>query len=88
MSLDTVYRTLATFAEQGLIHKVETAESQGRYEVRQACHHHLICSRCKEIIDFEWPFFDQACLPEKLASWGSIENRNAVVYGLCSKCLE
>ena len=28
LSLDTVYRTLATFARHGLIHKVETAESQ------------------------------------------------------------
>jgi Fur family peroxide stress response transcriptional regulator len=87
ISLDTVYRTLATFAEHGLIHKVETAESQARFEVKQACHHHLICSRCKQIIDFAWPLFDQASLPDELNSWGRIENKNAVIYGICRKCL-
>jgi Fur family peroxide stress response transcriptional regulator len=86
ISLDTVYRTLGTFAQHGLIHKVETAESQGRFEVRRTRHHHLICSRCKEILDFTWEAFDAAQLPDEIAGWGHIENRNAVVYGVCSKC--
>lgn len=86
ISLDTVYRTLGAFAQHGLIHKVETAESQGRYEVRRTRHHHLICSRCKEIVDFTWEAFDAAQLPDELAAWSHIENRNAVVYGVCRKC--
>jgi len=52
ISLDTVYRTLATFASQGLINKVETIESQARFEVSQMQHHHLICRKCKQIMDF------------------------------------
>jgi Fur family transcriptional regulator, peroxide stress response regulator len=86
ISLDTVYRTLATFAQQGLIDKVETAESQGRFEVRLTRHQHLICRSCKEIMDFTWPSFEQAHLPEEIAAWGHIEKKSAVVYGVCRKC--
>lgn len=88
ISLDTVYRTLGSFARHGLIHKVETAESQGRFEVRKTRHHHLICNRCKQIVDFQWKVFDAAELPDELAAWGRIENRNAVLYGICRKCQE
>lgn len=87
LSLDTVYRTLATFARHGLINRVETVENQSRYEATGVRHHHLICSRCQEIIDFQWPAMDETALPEEIARWGCIESRN-VVYGICSKCLE
>jgi Fur family peroxide stress response transcriptional regulator len=87
LSLDTVYRTLGTFVSHGLINKVETAESQARYEVAQRLHHHLICRKCKEIIDFYWQTIDQAALPEELKSWGRIERKNVVAYGICQKCL-
>ncbi len=88
LSLDTVYRTLGTFASHGLIHKVQTVESQARFEVAQLLHHHLICRDCKEIIDFHWQFMDEAALPEEVHSWGRIERKNVVVYGTCHKCLK
>lgn len=87
LSLDTVYRTLATFASHGLINKVETVESQARFEVAQLLHHHLICRKCKQIIDFQWQFIDQASLPEEVHAWGRIERKNVVAYGTCQKCL-
>ena len=86
MSLYTVYRTLSTLARHGLVHKIESGESHARYEVRGAPHHHLICRRCKEIVDFEWASFDEAALPDDLSAWGRIEDRNVVVHGLCRKC--
>ena len=87
LSLDTVYRTLGTFVSHGLINKVETVESQARFEVAQLSHHHLICCRCKEIIDFQWQFIDEAALPEEVKTWGRIERKNVVAYGTCHKCL-
>lgn len=88
ISLDTVYRTLATFASHGLINKVETTESQARFEVTQMRHHHLICRQCKQIMDFQWRLIDEVSLPEEIGKWGRIENRNVVVYGICNACLE
>jgi len=87
ISLDTVYRTLATFARHGLINKVDTMESQARFEVTHGRHHHLICRRCQEIIDFKWQMVDEANLPEEIKAWGRIDSKNVVVYGICSKCL-
>ena len=86
ISLDTVYRTLGTLSRHGLVHKIESVETHARYEVRGALHHHLICRRCKEIVDFQWAFFDEADLPDELKAWGRIEDRNVVVYGLCREC--
>lgn len=87
LSLDTVYRTLGTLAQHGLVHKVETVESQARYESQGAPHHHLICHKCREIIDFEWPLIDEFELPEKVQSWGEINRKSVTIYGVCRKCL-
>ncbi|MBT1071893.1 Fur family transcriptional regulator [Pelotalea chapellei] len=88
ISLDTVYRTLATFAAHGLINKVETIESQARFEVALMRHHHLICSSCKTIMDFQWQSVDDALLPSEVSAWGRIDTRSVVVYGICHTCLQ
>jgi len=86
ISLDTVYRTLGTFARTGLIHRVETGESQARFEVIHRRHHHLICRQCLEITDFQWPSLDEISIPAELRRWGEIDSRNLVVYGICRRC--
>jgi Fur family transcriptional regulator, peroxide stress response regulator len=86
ISLDTVYRTLTTLAKYGLINKVETPESLARFEVTQIKHHHMICRSCGEIKDFIWPDIDEAALPNEVQTWGKIDNKNIVVYGVCRKC--
>jgi Fur family peroxide stress response transcriptional regulator len=87
LSLDTVYRTLATFVGFGLINKVETVESQARFEARDVNHHHVICSRCNRIMDFEWNSLERLSLPKELDSWGRVDNKSVVVYGVCNTCL-
>lgn len=87
ISLDTVYRTLATFEQHGLISRVQTVESHARFEVRIEHHHHLICSVCNTVIDFQWEGFDCAALPETIAGWGAVRNKQAVIYGICNTCL-
>src|ERR1039457_1329567 len=88
ISLDTIYRALATFVNHGLINKVETVESQGRFEAVFMRHHHLVCSMWQEIIDFKWDTIDKGALPEEIRAWGRIDNKNVVVYGVCKKCLQ
>ena len=88
VSLDTVYRTLATLAECGLINRVDTSESLARFEAGLERHHHLICRKCGEIKDFVWPLIDKASFPEEVSTWGEIKDRNLVAYGICRKCLK
>ena len=87
LSLDTVYRTLNTFAGHGLVNKVETVESQARFEAAHVLHHHLVCEKCKQIMDFQWQLIDQATLPETVKAWGRVERKSVVAYGTCSECL-
>jgi Fur family transcriptional regulator, peroxide stress response regulator len=87
ISLDTVYRTLTTLAGHRLINKVDTIESQARFEATILRHHHLICSKCKEIMDFQWQSIDTTPLPAEIKGWGRIDTTNVVVYGICNNCL-
>ncbi|MDK9719094.1 MAG: transcriptional repressor [Trichlorobacter sp.] len=86
ISLDTVYRTLTTLEQHGLVARIQTAESQARFEAVYAPHHHLICSRCKRVVDFQWPDVDTLQPPADLAQWGQIDSKTIVMHGVCSTC--
>ena len=86
LSLDTVYRTLGTLAEHGLIHKVDTTESQAHFEADLSKHHHVICSQCGRIFDFNWPVVDESQLPDDLLRWGQIDRRSLILHGICHDC--
>ncbi|MBF9252352.1 transcriptional repressor [Pontibacter sp. 172403-2] len=53
ISLGTVYKTLDTFVDTGLIFRVLSEESGKRYDANAMAHSHIYCSNTKEIIDFE-----------------------------------
>jgi len=88
LSLDTVYRTLATFVDLGLAKRVETLGSQARYEAKIDQHHHFFCDRCGQLTDFTWKSFDTTQLPETVKTLGKVHNKNVVIHGLCNQCLE
>lgn len=86
ISLDTVYRTLTTLEQHGLITRVQTQESQARFEGRIDNHHHVICKKCGKITDFHWELLDAAALPDEIIKWGRIERKNITLHGLCQEC--
>ncbi len=87
LSLDTVYRTLATLEECNLVRRIQTAESQARFEAVCEQHHHLICNQCKRVVDFTWHEVDTLTVPSLVTDWGAIETKNMVIYGTCAACL-
>jgi len=86
MSFDTVYRTLATFEKHGLISRIQTPESLARYEVAEDSHHHIVCTKCGRITDFNWNSFDASQLPRDISGWGTIDRKNVTLQGVCRKC--
>jgi Fur family transcriptional regulator, peroxide stress response regulator len=86
LSLDTVYRTLATFVKLDLVHRLETVESQARYEARTIRHHHFLCDTCGQVFDFVWQSFDAMKLPSGLEDIGAIDRASVVVHGICAVC--
>lgn len=86
ISLDTVYRTLTTLEQYGLVSRVQTQESQARFEGRIDNHHHVICKKCGKITDFHWELLDVAALPDEIIRWGKVEQKNITLHGLCQEC--
>ncbi len=86
ISLDTVYRTLTTLEEHHLVARIQTSESQARYEAVFTPHHHIICSKCKAVMDFEWPEVDQLNFPKAVQGWGRVNTKTIVIYGYCADC--
>lgn len=87
ISLDTVYRTLSTFDELGIIMRVPVTGDQGRFDADTSPHHHFVCSHCKSIYDFMWNDFDRLVLPSDSESLGRVDDRRVVVRGVCQTCL-
>ncbi|MCU0438787.1 MAG: transcriptional repressor [Raineya sp.] len=53
ISLATVYKTLDTFADNGLVRRVASEDGSLRFDAHVDSHNHLYCTNTKEIIDFE-----------------------------------
>ncbi len=52
ISLGTVYKTLETFVEYGLIDRVFTEEGVRRYDPNLEHHGHIYCTNTREIVDY------------------------------------
>lgn len=88
IAIDTVYRTLATFNELGLVKKLHIMNERTLFDINLTIHHHFICTRCKEINDIYWSDFDNTMLPEVVEGMGKIQSRHLEVHGICNSCLE
>ncbi len=52
IAVGTIYKTLETFVEKGLIKKVKTEKDVMRYDAVLDNHHHLYCEETERIEDF------------------------------------
>ncbi|MGE4536585.1 MAG: Fur family transcriptional regulator [Desulfovibrio sp.] len=87
ISLDTVYRTLASFEARGLVTRVPGRGDEGRFDGDVTPHHHLVCLCCGSIEDFSMPGAGLDDLPESVADWGQARDAQVLVRGVCRKCL-
>jgi Fur family transcriptional regulator, ferric uptake regulator len=87
----TVYRTLGTLQEAGLLHRIQGTDGAWRFCVHRSqasgrCagnHIHFLCSRCDQM----------TCLPEQTLPWvtapagATIHSKQLVVHGHCAACI-
>ena len=52
VAVGTIYKTLETFVEKGLVKKVKTEKDVMRYDAILEKHHHLYCEESEHIEDF------------------------------------
>jgi Fur family peroxide stress response transcriptional regulator len=87
ISLDTIYRTLSLLEEKGLIRRLELFSGRTRYDANTESHHHVICTRCGLVRDFESGQMDVLAPPEQVRSWGEVHSAHVQLRGICSGCL-
>lgn len=86
ISLDTVYRTLATFHETGLIDMVEGFALTKRFDPNQDPHHHMRCTGCNAIIDFANLAYDRLEIPASIQELFDVKRIRVTFEGLCREC--
>jgi len=85
----TIYRTLYTLAECGLVHQVQGLDGAWRFcahpPAKHGCpgnHPHFLCRECGRMI----------CLTKQKLSWVEVpadvevKGKQLVIYGFCSSC--
>lgn len=87
ISIDTVYRTLTTFSEIGIVHVVEGYGQAKRYDPDVQPHHHFRCMRCSRIIDFQESSFSNLKVPRSIGHRCRVSGIKVVLEGLCDQCL-
>ncbi len=86
----TLYRTLKTFEENGLIHSIEDGTGMAKYalnleestlEVKDQ-HYHFHCNECKETFCLNTHNIPKIELPPKFI----MAEANLVIKGVCANC--
>ena len=86
VSLDTVYRTLWTLNDLGLITTLGPRRESVRFDANLDRHHHYLCVRCGRALDFVSAEFDRLRVPEAVKGYGSVVATHVEVRGVCGKC--
>ncbi|ANE51666.1 Fur family transcriptional regulator [Flavisolibacter tropicus] len=88
----TIYRTLQTFVEKGIIHSIPTSDNAVRYALCKDCtegHHHddhvhFMCDNCNATI-----CLDNVVSPKMELPAGYVANDvQVVIHGICKECSE
>jgi Fur family peroxide stress response transcriptional regulator len=86
ISLATVYKTLQTLSELGLIQELDFPIGQARFDSYMKPHMNLVCTQCGNIQDVN----DRAAgeIVERAASVAKFTatGQRLDVYGICQKC--
>jgi Fur family transcriptional regulator, ferric uptake regulator len=86
----TIYRTLQTFVEKGIIHTIPTADNSVLYALCKDCaegHHHddhvhFVCSVCDRTICLDDVISPKIDLPEGYKA----DSVQVVLHGTCKDC--
>jgi len=87
----TIYRTLQTFLEKGLAHKIPD-ENEAKYRLSaESCaeedhndtHLHFYCKKCRQTTCRE-----EIALPKSLTESLQIDEIQILAKGICEKCLK
>ncbi len=85
LDLSTVYRTLDTFFEEGLISKSSLKNTSYYYLRRKDHRHYMICLSCHKMIEIDCHISD---IESEIAAdhHFDISHHDMTIYGYCQDC--
>ena len=87
LSLNTIYMNLMSFAEKGVILKINVLHESARFDGDTSPHHHFVCVRCKKIVDLHNVKVPKIGIPKELGA-ATVFYQQLRLNGICEKCEE
>lgn len=85
LPLGTVYKTIESLEEAGLVVEVFLPGNARRYDANISPHHHLVCTSCHRVVDFRDDALDTL---RPRVRWNGFRPSHVKVqvHGICSSC--
>ena len=88
-SLATIYKTVAVLKEMGEVLELGFSNDSNRYDGSKPYPHpHLICIKCKNIVDIDISTLDALSLKIAQKTGYRIVNHRLDFFGICPQCQE
>lgn len=84
MSFATVYNTLEALKKKGDVTELTIDPERRRYDPDTEVHHHLICVKCRRIVDIHKDF--SLHIPDEDRDSFDIVGNHIEFYGVCPEC--
>jgi Fur family peroxide stress response transcriptional regulator len=86
LSLATVYKTLHRLRGLGVVEEVGVVgDNRRRFDGRVDRHHHLVCTRCRRVVDYDDPRYDAVPAPRRAEGFRP-RAVTVQVFGTCAAC--
>jgi Fur family peroxide stress response transcriptional regulator len=85
LSMATVYKVLDALGALGVVREVAVVNDCRRFDANLERHHHLVCTRCKSVVDFYDERLD-AVRPTRSVRGFKAQEVSVQILGLCRAC--
>jgi Fur family ferric uptake transcriptional regulator len=88
LNIATVYRTLETMEEAGLVDKLIVSSGTDRYSLRDSTHPHghLVCECCGAIVELGPEVLQEVAQTVEEATGHQIDHAHLTLPGMCQAC--
>jgi len=86
VSRTTVYRVLNTLVGIGAVKKVCSPGVAVRFDAETRRHHHLVCTACDRLIDYEDEALNNLPLPDVRSKGFRVDDYSIQFRGICAEC--
>jgi Fe2+ or Zn2+ uptake regulation protein len=90
LDLVTLYRTLASFEKSQIVKRVDLHKDAVYYEPNTNHHHHIICTDCGKLEDFELCDMNQLTkkIIAKASNFKNVSEHSLELFGICNTCIK